>query len=336
MIRVGIVGLGFMGRMHYRCWSAIAGARVTAICEASPKVLAAASETQEGNIGGAAEVIDLSSVEVFSDLGQLLASESIDAVSITLPTFLHADTTIRALKAGIHVLCEKPMALTEAECEEMAAAARETGKCLQIGHCIRFWPEYTVAREIIGGGAYGKVIAASFRRFGSMPSWSLDRWFADEARSGGQPLDLHIHDSDYIHQLFGMPESVSSVADEAQSYIATQYHYVEGPSVVAEGTWRMMPSFGFEMSFVIVLEKGTIVYDSTRTPAFRVMPCEGEVFTPAIPTGDGYSREVEHFARWVGGEPVEPIVTAEQSAGSVRLVLAEKRSAREKRLVKLE
>lgn len=337
MIRVGIVGLGFMGRMHYRCWSGLEGAKITAVCEANPKVLEAAGEAGGGNVAGAADRIDLSAVQIFSDLDALLAAGVVDVLSITLPTFLHVESTVKALSAGVHVLCEKPMALNVDECDRMVAAANKAGKVLQIGHCIRFWPEYEVTRAIVKSGKYGRPIAASFRRYGAMPSWSADRWFADEARSGGQPLDLHIHDSDYIHYLFGLPESVSSTADVAQSYIATQYRYAgaDAPAVVAESTWRMAAGFGFEMSFVIVLERATITFDITRSPIFRVIPADGEAFTPEVPSGDGYSREVEHFARAVRGEAVEPIVTAENSRDTVRLVLAEKQSAREGQPVRL-
>ena len=335
MLRVGIVGLGFMGRMHYRCWSSMPEAQVTAVCEANPKVLAAAGQAQAGNVGGAADSIDLDALQVFSDLDALIASGTVDALSITLPTFLHAAATEKALRGGLHVLCEKPMALTVAECDAMVLAAQESGKVLQIGHCIRFWPEYVVTREIVRDGRYGKVIAASFRRYSALPGWSPDSWFADEKRSGGQPLDLHIHDTDYVHYLFGMPREVASAADESQSYITTQYRYDNGPAVVAESTWRMAPSFSFEMSFVVVLEKATILYDLTRSPAFRVLPAEGEPFTPELPPGDGYSREVEHFARSVAGETVEAVITPQQARDTIRLVLAEKQAAREGRVIKL-
>jgi predicted dehydrogenase len=335
MIRVGIVGLGFMGRMHYRCWSVLPGAKITAICESNPKVLAAAGEAAKGNVEGAADHIDLKALDVHSDLGELLASRSVDALSITLPTFLHPDMTVKALEAGVHVLCEKPMALSVAECDRMIAAAKSHRRVLQIGHCIRFWPEYVVTRELIQGGQHGKAIGASFRRFSAMPTWSPDSWFADEKRSGGQPLDLHIHDADYVHHVFGLPAAVSSIADEAQSYISTQYYYEGGPSVVAESTWRMAPTFGFEMSYVVILERATILFDSSRTPVFRVCPAEGEPFTPEIPSGDGYSREIEHFARAVAGGTVEPIVTPEQARDTIRMVLAEKQSAREGRRVSL-
>lgn len=335
MTRVGIVGLGFMGRMHYRCWTSTAGAKVTAVCEANPNVLAAADQAQAGNIEGAADRIDLSGVQVFSDLDRLLASGSVDAISITLPTFLHADMTVKALNAGVHVLCEKPMALTVEDCDRMIAAARSSGHVLQIGHCIRFWPEYVVTRDLIRRGTYGPVVSASFRRFSAAPNWSPDNWFADEQRSGGQPMDLHIHDTDYVHDLFGMPRAVTSLADAPQSYISSQFLYDDGPAVVAEGTWRMSPSFGFEMSFVIVLERGVIVLDSTKTPAFRVCPFDGPAFTPDVPSGDGYQREIEHFARAVRGEAVDAVVTPEQSRDTIRLVLAEKQSARSHQSVSL-
>lgn len=335
MIRVGIVGLGFMGRMHYRCWKAQPGATITAICEANPKVLADAGGAPKGNVQGAADHIDLEGIQTFTDFDAMLASGAVDAISLTLPTFVHPDTTIKALKAGVHVLCEKPMALNPAECDRMIAAADEAGKVLQIGHCIRFWPEYVVARDLVRSGEYGKPIAATFRRFSTAPNWSPDNWFSDESRSGGQPLDLHIHDTDYIHHLFGMPAAVSSIADPPQAYISSQYFYPGGPAVVAESTWRMAPTFGFEMSFNIVLEKATIAFDCTRAPAYRVCPAEGEPFTPELPPGDGYTREIDHFARVVAGEKLEPVVTAFQSRETVRLVLAEKESAREGRRVAL-
>ncbi len=82
------------------------------------------------------------------------------------------------------------------------------------------------------------------------------------------------------------------------------------------------------MSFNIVLEKATLVYDLTREPMFRVCPAEGEAFTPEVQEGDGWLLEIAHFAKAVRGEKVEPVTTLEQSRDSVRIVAAEKESAR--------
>ena len=89
----------------------------------------------------------------------------------------------------------------------------------------------------------------------------------------------------------------------------------------------MTPTFGFEMSFNVVLEKAILVYDCTCVPAFKVCPEEGDVLFPEVASGDGYSNEIAHFVKAVGGADVPEIITPRQSVDSLRLVLAEKQSA---------
>jgi len=331
MLKVGIVGFGFMGQTHYKCWKALEGAQVTAICDVNPNI---EEDTKRavGNIGDTEQEIDFSSLQLFTDLDRMLKTAELDAVSITLPTYLHTDCTIKALKAGVNVFCEKPMALNVEDCERMIAETRRSGKILQIGHCVRFWPEYAKAKQIIESGEYGKVIAATFQRLGAAPTWSIDNWFIDEERSGGMVLDLHIHDTDYVQYLFGMPKAVSSfAAKDAKGgliHIVTQYLYDNDTVITAEGGWAMTPTFGFEMSFNIVLEKATLVYDLTRDPMFKLCPAEGQVITPEVPKKDGWSLEIEHFAKAIKGEKLEPVTTLEQSRDSVKIIMAEKESAR--------
>ncbi len=337
MLKVGIVGLGFMGRMHLRCWKGRDDAAVVAVCDADPN-LREKAKNAVGNIAGA-EGVDLTGIEWFSDFDTMVDKMDLDAISLTLPTYLHVEFAQRALSHGLHVLCEKPMALTVADCDLMVQAAGGSGKVLQIGHCVRFWPEYAKAREIVASGQYGQVIAATFQRLGSPPNWSQDNWFADEGRSGGMALDLHIHDTDFIQYLFGVPKAVCSRAanvDGRTVHIATQYLYGDDRLVTAEGGWAMMPSFGFEMSFNLMLEQATIVYDLTRQPLLRVCPAGGEVITPQVDEGDGYTRQIEHFARVVQDDSVEDVITLAQSRDSVRIVQAEKRSAREGREIAIQ
>jgi predicted dehydrogenase len=330
MLKVGIVGFGFMGRMHYRCWDGMKGAKVAAVCDANPKILEQLGEST-GNIEGAETNIDPSNFNFYTDFDEMLSKEQLDAVSITLPTNLHPDFSSKTLKAGLNVLCEKPMALTVSDCEKMISTAKESRQVLMIGHCLRFWPEYVKAKEIIDGGEYGKVVAAVFQRLGAAPSWSEDNWFLDECRSGGVTLDLHIHDTDYVHYLFGMPKAVLSNkatgAGGGTAHIVTQYLYDDGKLVSAEGGWSLMPSFGFEMSFNIMLEKATIVYDCTRKPALKVCTREGETLEPELEKDDGYVREMAYFVKLIKGEKVEEIITLEQSRDSVKIIEAEKKSA---------
>ena len=329
MLKVGIVGFGFMGRTHYKCWKALDGAEIAAICDVNPNI---EEDTKRavGNIGDANETVDFSRLTLYTDIDKMLADEKLDAVSITLPTYLHPDISAKALSAGVNVMCEKPMALTAEACAPMIEAARQSGKVLQIGHCVRFWPEYAKAKELLDSGQYGRAIAATFQRIGAAPTWSVDNWFLDEKRSGGMALDLHIHDTDFVQYLFGMPKAVCSAGAKAPggglAHIATQYLYDDDKCVTAEGGWAITPSFGFEMSFNIALEKATIVYDLTRDPMFKVCPAEGEAFTPDVEKGDGWLLQIAHFAKAVRGEKVDPITTLDDSMNSVKIVDAEKES----------
>jgi len=330
MIRVGIVGLGFMGEMHFRCYQALDGAQVVAICDTDKGKFEETGGTA-GNIEGAEAPLDLTGIELYDDFDKMLAEANLDALSVTLPTYMHKDYAVKALGAGVNVLCEKPLAMTVADAEAITGAAQQSGKLLQTGHCIRFWPEYAKTKEIIDSGQYGKVLAATFQRLSLTPTWSWDNWLMDASKSGSAALDLHIHDSDFVQYVFGMPKAVFSRAVGGPAahefdHIVTQYVYDEDCVVTAEGGWSMTPGFGFEMSFNVVLERATITYDCSRDPAFKVAPAEGDAFTPEIASGDGYSNEIAHFVKAVAGESVPEIITPAQSVDSLRLVLAEKQS----------
>jgi len=339
MIRVGIVGLGFMGRMHFSCYKALDGADVVAICDAEMSKFAEATGAA-GNIAGAEQPLNLTGIELFTDFDKMLAEANLDAVSITLPTYMHRDFTIQALEAGLNVLCEKPMAIDQAQCEDMIAAAQKTGRVLQIGHCIRFWPEYAKTKQLVDSGQYGRVKQASFRRLSATPQWSWDNWLLDGAKSGGALMDLHIHDSDFVQHLFGMPKAVFTRAAKGPSggfdCVATQYVYNDEKVVTAEGSFVMMPGYPFEMSFNIILEKATIVFDCTREPAFKVYPAEGEPFTPDVGAGDGWSHQIAHFVKKISGQKVPEIITPAQSLDSIKLVLAERKSAQTGKEVTLQ
>ncbi len=330
MIRVGVVGLGFMGNMHAKNYQALKDVKLAAVCDIDQNKLKGTAGTA-GNIEGTEKPLDLTSVELYADYNKMLADAKLDALSITLPTYMHRDFTVKALQAGLNVLCEKPMALNLEQCDEMIAAAEKSGKILQIGHCIRFWPEYVRTKEIIDSGEYGRVIAATFQRLSITPTWSWDNWLLAGNRSGGAIFDLHIHDSDFVQYVFGIPKAVYSRAAKGPSgdfdHVMTQYIYDDEKVVTAEGGFVMSPSFGFEMSFNIIFERATIVYDCTREPAFKICPPEGDALTPKVQAGDGWSLEIAHFIKAVNGQKVPDITTPTKSRDSVKLILAEHESA---------
>lgn len=339
MIRVGIIGVGFMGHMHFRCWKANANAEIVAVCDVDNDKFTGKA-AQAGNIEGAEDALDFTGIAIFNDIDTMLKEAELDAVSIALPTYLHAEATIKALKAGVNVLCEKPMASDSAECQAMIDAANESGKILQIGHCIRFWPEYALVKELVESGKYGAVKIANFTRISATPTWSWQGWILDPAKAGGSVHDLHIHDADFVQYLFGLPKAVFSQMvkgyNDGPDHAVTQYIYENGPVVTAEGGWLFSNSFGFKMAFHIVMEKATITFDITQTPTIKIHPVDDEAFTPELAQGDGYSIEIEHFTKRVLGQDVPEILTSGQSLDSVKLIEAEKKSAETTSVVELD
>lgn len=339
MLRVGIIGLGFIGQVHYHSYMAIKDqVRFAAVCDIDPSRLQDAGGIS-GNIGGEQSKIDLSDVALYTDFGKMLREQKLDIVSVCLPTYLHAQYAIQALEAGVNVLCEKPMAMTVAECDSIIAAAEASNRKLQVGHVLRFWPEYEWAHQAFYEGRFGKLLAAQFQRLSQTPTWSSNNWLMDGELSGGGSFDLHIHDVDYVQYLLGMPRAVISRGYSGPTqdidHIATEYLYQGDVVVTSVGGWVMTSSFGFRQAFDLVLEEASVVFDSTRTPTLRVFPKSGDPFTPEIAQGDAYAREVAHFVHLVAGQDLPEIITPFESRESVRLVLAEKQSALTKRTVAL-
>ena len=147
--------------------------------------------------------------KVYFSPEELLADPEIDAVSVCSANYAHASLTIAALEAGKHVLCEKPMATTEEDCEAMLAAAKKAGKRLMIAQNQRLAKAHTVAKELLADGLIGNVI--TFRTtfgHGGPETWSItpgkNTWFFDKKRAAmGAMADLGIHKTDLIRYLLG-------------------------------------------------------------------------------------------------------------------------------------
>ncbi|MBN2130040.1 MAG: Gfo/Idh/MocA family oxidoreductase [Sedimentisphaerales bacterium] len=338
MLSVGIVGFGFMGRMHCGHWSNLAAAEVVAVCDSNP-ALREQAQGSVGNIAGA-EGVDLGDMQLYQDLDEMLAAQKLDAVSVTVPTHLHEDVTCKCLAAGIHVLCEKPMALTLEQGRRMIAAAEKAGKVLQIGQCIRFWPEYAYARELITSGRYGRLLAASFHRLTAVPNWSADGWLADPRRSGGLALDLHIHDADFVQYALGMPRSVTTFAARNSAgepvHLTTRYETAQGGVVLAEAGWDVTEAFGFFMGYELIFQQATVIYDCRKSPTLTVYPARGDAFAPELDAGDGYAHEIEYFAQSICGKALNKVITALDALESLRLVEAEVESLRLGKAVALD
>ena len=161
------------------------------------------------NMQRARELAEKYGAKAYESVEALLADKSIDAVSVCAANFAHASITIDALNAGKHVLCEKPMATTLAECETMVEAAEKNGKFLMIGHNQRLAKAHAAAKELLNQGLIGDIV--TFRTtfgHGGPETWSVDPgknvWFFDKKKAAmGAMADLGIHKTDLIQFLTG-------------------------------------------------------------------------------------------------------------------------------------
>lgn len=316
MIKVGIVGVGFMGWIHWLAYQRLRGVKVAAICTRDPKKQSGDWRKIKGNFGPAGEQVDLAGVSVYSTVDELLADESIDLVDICLPPDMHADVTVAAAKAGKHVFCEKPIALSTAECKRMVAAMEKAGKLLHIGHVLPFGPQYAFALDAIQSGKYGRALGGHFRRVISDPLWLPD--FYNPQKVGGPALDLHVHDAHFIRVAFGMPEGVTSqgrMRGEVVEYFNTFFQYPD-PTLTVSATSGVINQQGrpFTHSFEIHLERATLLYDlavigsaGEELMPLTVLDERGKVTRPKLKAGDeiaGFVGEIKEVVAAINsGQP---------------------------------
>ncbi len=331
MVRVGVLGMGFIGQQHYQTWQEVEGAEVVAVADQVSEKVAESAMPVGGNIGDA-DPLDLSAIGRYTSLEDMLSGTEVDVVDACLPTFVHAPLVKAAFAAGKHVICEKPMALDTAACDEMIAAADEAGKMLFLAHCIRFWPEYEVLAGMLESGELGRLISLSMKRVSPSPFWSHENWLNDAELSGGALLDLHIHDADFAMSILGMPPAVSSRCGDVATdgpevnHVVTQYLY-DDAVVVAEGGWAMPPDFPFEMAFTALGEKGCLTFSTSHDPMLTWYPMEGGSCTPEYRATTGYAQELEYFTKCIAEGTPPKRVTGFDAREAVRLVAAERESA---------
>jgi predicted dehydrogenase len=200
-LRVGLLGTGAIAqRLHAPGYREHEGATVTAVCD-----------LEEQKARAIAERVDAD--HVFTDFEKLVRSGTVDAVSVCLPNNVHADATTTALDADLHALCEKPMATTLAEADEMVAAADRSEGSLMVNQTERFAPVFQKAVDVLESGLVGEVqtIRSRFSHTGP-EGWSpRSTWFTDEAASGGGAMvDIGIHNADLVLSLVDGVDSVTA------------------------------------------------------------------------------------------------------------------------------
>lgn len=334
MTRFAIIGFGFMGAAHLATIRKFRDARVEAIVESDAAKLLQATT---GNITINDADTSLDDVQIFATFEDMIRAAEVDCVVICLPTFLHAEYSIKALRAGKHVVCEKPMALSLKECDLMISEAMKSHRKLFIAQCIRFWPEYSILKSFVESGELGRPVSFLFRRLSGPPFWGkVQNWFLDAAKSGGCVFDLHVHDVDFVNHLLGRPDSVyaTGLFDDrgTNTAVMAQYRFRDKVLCFVEASWRY--PFGFKMSYTAVFEKAKIEYDSAASPSltlFRVNEKAPEILQ--APKEDGYYYQYDYFLSCLSGEQNLSKVAPLSVRQSIEMTLAEVRSMSENRVV---
>src|SRR5437868_3083130 len=320
-MRLAVLGLGFMGSTHLKALRGIPGAQLAAVYSGDPSKLSGDLSAIQGNIGGPGEKFDFSNVAKYNTIEEVLADRSIDAVDICLPTHLHADVAVEALRSGKHVLVEKPIALDADSAKGMLEAAEQNQRVLMTAQVLRFFPQYTALRKVISSGDLGKVRLAMFRRRCAAPAWS--RWLADPEQSGGGVFDLLIHDIDMCLHLFGKPETVSATGYEALSsgidVITAELHYPGQGTAFVTGGWHHPKSYPFSMEYTVIADGGTVDYNSDGRPPM-LYRLDGETEALPLPDTDGYAAEIAYFIECCRSGKAPELCPPAESAAAVALM----------------
>lgn len=292
-MRIGIIGAGSMGDVHAPAWQALAhcGAELVGVLT--------------NNLGSAAAFASRFGLQAYTNYDALLAD--VDIVDLCVPTDLHADLTIRAAEAGVHILCEKPIALTVRDGRAMIAACERAGVRLFIAQVLRFVPQYAAAQAVVAAGQIGQPGVIRLTRAAYQPRKATDNWFVDETRSGGMILDLMIHDYDYARWIGGDVERVYAKSvratrpDAPGDYALVTLRHTNGAIAHIEGGWAY-PAGHFRTSFDIAGTDGVIEWTSDTADPLHVHLANTESgeapevgLPPLLVDESPFLSEIRHF-----------------------------------------
>ena len=323
VVKVGIIGLGFMGATHATALSHLPDASLAAVCATNEKHLSGDLSDVGGNLGTTFGQLDFSAVKKYRRWQQVVDDEAIDVVDICLPTEFHAPVAKAALAAGRHVFCEKPMALNDADCEGMIEAARKSKRLLMVGQVLRFFPAYKKLKGFVQSGEWGRVRSVTFVRRAGLPQWS--KWLSDDARSGGAILDLLVHDIDQVLWLFGAPDRISAKSIGEPDTMMATFIYPDGPEVRVQGGW-FAPETPFSMSYQVRFDRAEV---EMTLDGVTVSDEKGQRQRLELSGDDPYASQLGYFLECcrTGTSPL--LCPPEESARAVQIASLLKQSRAE-------
>lgn len=328
MLKVALLGCGTMGGTHSRAYKKMDDVEIVAVCDIREDF--------------AKNIADVHGSKVYLDFDEMMENEDFDVLDLCLPTYLHHEYAIKAMRQSKHVFCEKPISLSLDDAREMIDVAKEEKVKFSVGHVVRFFPSYTQAAEHFVADDLGEARLIRTVRNQAFPMWSWDQWFSDYDRSGGPYVDLMIHDLDWIIHSFGSVKRVyarSHIGDKQDQSIAI-LKLDNGAIVHAEASWAYPQGSPFKMAYEIVGTKGQLEYDNQKDSSVMLQSIQEEQFTQAKSSPDfiysePYYAELRSFVDHVMHDK-ELVVTPEQAYESLKVALAAKKSAETNKPVVIE
>ena len=328
VLPVGLIGCGNMGGSHAKQMAALQEIRLAAACDVDEAKARATAEAAGGEVA------------VFADVDQLLAREDVPTVLVATPNFTHHGIVLRALAAGKDVFCEKPMALSVTDCDEMIGAAERTGRKLMVGQVLRLITVFSKVRELVDEGVIGRpfamrILRCAGRRTGDGP-WRAT-WRRQRTNTGGLLFEVNVHEFDFMRAVMGEATEVCAMLE---NFTRPDYDYEDHVVVTVRfhngGIGVLESSVATAMGAtegLITGERGSIHYDwGKNAVTYRLL--DGDLVELPVERDAGRSiqNELSSFARWVLHDD-PPVVTAQDGRRAVQLAEAAYRSAREKRTV---
>jgi len=338
MVRIGIIGIGFMGYTHFEGARDLTNARVTAIATRDAAKLAGDWTSIQGNFGPPGGHVDLSDVRKYTDYRQLIADPDIDLIDVCLPTDRHFQVVMECLEAGKPTLVEKPISVQLPEAETMVRTAKEKSVPLFVAHVLPFFPEFRFAAEAIQDQRFGKLLAADFKRVICRPDWSSD--MSDFRKLGGWGIDLHIHDNHFIAHACGKPKAVFSrglLQDGFVNHVHSTYVYDDGPAVTCVSGGIAGKALQFSHGFSLYFENATVLFDAGTLAGnwvvsrpLSVMNSDGTMTHPEL-GGSGkwcgaFTDEMQLAADALSGRRSAGALSGDTALAALQLCWAEAKS----------
>jgi predicted dehydrogenase len=325
MFQAGIIGAGYIGEYHARGYACLPDVRLAVVVDP--------------DLAKARKLAELYQAETLPDLESLIAS-NVDLVSICTPTPSHMQIANSLMRAGKHVLCEKPIARTLDQAQSMIDTAHQSGVKFMVAHVSRFEVDHRKAREMLERGEIGDLRMAFHAITSPYPSWSAHDWFGDEEKSGGPIVDLAIHSVDYMLWLFKCPVRRvyalgSQKATARNDYVLANLQFANGGLGLVEASWAHPPSAPLSCRVELCGTNGRIAWDYDQIDGMQTF-IEGQGRRSFVLEGENsFAAEIASFIQCIENDLPSP-VPGNEAKEALQVCLAALESLKSGRCVELE